>query len=113
MCIRDSYNTPDKSNRQHMTSRRPQTTRAHNELVCELVALERRGMFENALAELRGIWDDVTTDPLVDDLDARVAANIRLRCGALIGFLGHSRQLPHAQDRSRNLLTHARSAFLE
>jgi len=96
-----------------MTSRRPQTIRAHNELVRELVALERSGMFEHALAELRGIWDDVTADPLVDDLDARVAANIHLRCGALIGFLGHSRQLPHAQDRSRNLLTRARSAFLE
>jgi len=96
-----------------MTSRRPQTIRAHNELVRELVALERSGLFEHALAELRGIWDDVTADPLVDDLDARVAANIRLRCGALIGFLGHSRQLPHAQDRSRNLLTSARSAFLE
>jgi hypothetical protein len=31
----------------------------------------------------------------------------------LIGFLGHSRQLPLAQERSRNLLTRARSAFLE
>ena len=96
-----------------MNSRRPQTIRAHNELVRELIALERSGMFEHALAELRGVWDDVTTDPVVDDLDARHAADIHLRCGALIGFLGHSRQVPLAQERSRNLLTRARSAFLE
>ena len=96
-----------------MNSRRPQTIRAHNELLRELLALERSGMFDQGLVELRGVWDDVTTDPVVDDLDARLAANIHLRCGALIGFLGHSRQLPLAQDRSRNLLTRARSAFLE
>jgi tetratricopeptide (TPR) repeat protein len=96
-----------------MNSRRPQTLRSINELLLELHALERSGKFEQSLIELRGIWDDVTTDPVVDDLDARVAANIYLRCGALIGFLGHSRQLPSAQDRSRNLLTRARSAFLE
>ncbi|PYS99837.1 MAG: hypothetical protein DMF63_10095 [Acidobacteria bacterium] len=70
-------------------------------------------MLEQALIELRGVWDDVTTDPVVDNLDARLAANIHLRCGALIGFLGWRRQLPSAQDRSRNLLTRARSAFLE
>ena len=76
-----------------MNSRRPQTIRAHNELVRELIALERSGMFEHALAELRGVWDDVTTDPVVDEMDARHAADIHLRCGALIGFLGHSGDL--------------------
>ena len=107
------YNTPDKTNPQRMNSRRPQTIRAHNELVRELIALERSGMFEQALLELRGIWDDVSADPVVEELEARQAANILLRCGALIGFLGHSRQLPLAQERSKNLLTRARSAFLE
>ena len=96
-----------------MTSRRPQTTRALNELLRELVALERSGMFDQARVELRGVWDDLTTDPVVDDLDAPLAANIYLRCGALMGFLGHSRQLPLAQERSKNLLTRARSAFQE
>ena len=96
-----------------MKSRHPQKARAHGELVRELFALERSGLFEQALAELRGIWDDTTSDPNVEGLDARITADIYLRCGALIGFLGHSRQIPSAQERSKNLLTKARSAFLE
>lgn len=96
-----------------MNSLRPQTARAHSELVRELFALERSGLFEQALMELRGTWDDTTVEPSVEDLDSRLAADIYLRCGALIGFLGHSRQIPSAQERSKNLLTKARSIFLE
>jgi tetratricopeptide (TPR) repeat protein len=96
-----------------MNPRRPQTARAHSELVRELVLLERTGFFDQAMTELRGIWGDTTLDPNVADLDARLAADIYLRCGALIGFLGHSRQIPSAQERSKNLLTKARSIFLD
>jgi tetratricopeptide (TPR) repeat protein len=96
-----------------MTSRRPQTTRSISELVRDLVALERSGLFDQAMVELRGIWDDASLDPIVENLDARLTGNVYLRCGALIGFLGHSRQLPSSQDRSRNLLTKARSIFLD
>ncbi|MEP6704132.1 MAG: hypothetical protein ABJB34_04950 [Acidobacteriota bacterium] len=96
-----------------MNSPHPRTALAHRNLVRELFALERSGQFEQAMAELRGIWDDTTDEPRVQDLDARTSAEIYLRCGALIGFLGHSRQLPSAQDRSKNLLTRARSTFLE
>jgi tetratricopeptide (TPR) repeat protein len=96
-----------------MNPRHPQTARAHSELVRELFALERCGLFEHALLELRGVWDDTMVDPNVEGLDPRIAADIYLRCGALIGFLGHSRQIPSAQERSKNLLTKARSIFLE
>ncbi|MEO6333480.1 MAG: tetratricopeptide repeat protein [Pyrinomonadaceae bacterium] len=96
-----------------MNSPHPRTARAHRDLVRELFALERSGHFEQAMAELRGIWDDTTDDPQVQNLDSRTGAEIYLRCGALIGFLGHSRQIPSAQDRSKNLLTRARSTFLE
>ncbi len=96
-----------------MNPRHPQTARAHSELVHELFALERSGLFEQAMTELRGVWDDTTVEPNVEDLDARMAAEMYLRCGALIGFLGHSRQIPSAQERSKNLLTKARSIFLE
>ncbi len=96
-----------------MNPRHPQTARAHSELVRELFALERSGHFEQAMLELRGTWDDTTIEPSVTGLDPRLAAEIYLRCGALIGFLGHSRQIPSAQERSKNLLTKARSIFLE
>ena len=96
-----------------MTSLSPQTGRAHGELLRELFSLERCGQFEQAMAELRGIWDDLALEPNVGSLDARVAAEVFLRCGALVGFLGHSRQIPSAQERSKNLLTKARTMFLD
>ena len=96
-----------------MKSHHPQITRTHSDLLRALFTLERAGLFEQALVELRGVWDDTTTDPHVEDLDSRLAADTYLRCGALIGFLGHSRQIPSAQERSKNLLTKARSIFLE
>ncbi|MEO8042102.1 MAG: hypothetical protein ABI646_05795 [Acidobacteriota bacterium] len=65
------------------------------------------------MMELRGIWDDTAVEPNVEEMEPRMAADIYLRCGALIGFLGHSRQIPSAQERSKNLLTKARSIFLE
>lgn len=93
---------------------RPQTSsRAHVELLRELYQLERRGKLDQALQELRGVWDDITKDPDIANLDARLAAETMLRCGALIGFLGHIRLIPTAQERSKNLLTEARSRFLE
>jgi tetratricopeptide (TPR) repeat protein len=96
-----------------MNSRRPPTARAHSELVRELLSLERSGQFDQALSELRGVWDDMAVEPNVEGLDARMAGDIYLRCGALIGFLGHSRQILAAQERSKNLLTTARTIFSE
>ncbi len=97
-----------------MNPRRPHTRRrAHGEVLREVFGLERRGQFDQALIELRGVWDDTTGDPDVRDLDTRSTAETFLRCGALIGFLGHIRQIPTAQDRSKNLLTEARRLYLE
>ncbi|MEP6703795.1 MAG: hypothetical protein ABJB34_03220 [Acidobacteriota bacterium] len=91
----------------------PQTARAHSELLRELIGLERSGQFDLALQELRGVWDNTTEQPNVENLDASLTAETYLRCGALIGFLGHVRQIPTAQERSKNLLTEARSIFFE
>jgi tetratricopeptide (TPR) repeat protein len=92
----------------------PHTSRrAHSELLREIFVLERSGKFDRALQELRGVWDDTTENPQVRDLDPRMTAETYLRCGALIGFLGHCRQIPTAQERSKNLLTEARCLFLE
>lgn len=96
-----------------MNPHRPQATRAHASLFQHLFALERSGKFDQALQELRGLWDDTSQPPETDGLDNRATAEMLLRCGALIGFLGHSRQIPTAQTRSRDLLTEARSLFLE
>ena len=97
-----------------MKPHRPLTSRrADYKLLREVFGLERSGQFDQALQELRGVWDDTTEQPDVRDLDTRTTAETYLRCGALIGFLGHIRQIPTAQERSKNLLTQARGIFLE
>jgi tetratricopeptide (TPR) repeat protein len=96
-----------------MDPHRPQTARVHSALLRKLFVLERSGQFDLALEELREVWDDTTGPPNVDGLDPRTTAETYLRCGAIIGFLGHIRQIPTAQDRSKNLLTESRSLFLE
>ena len=97
-----------------MEPHRPQIpTSAYSELLRELHKLERSGKFDQALHELRCVWDDTTKEPNLAGLDGRVAAETLLRCGALIGFLGHIRLIPTAQERSKNLLTEARCRFLE
>ena len=82
-------------------------------LAGNLFKLERCGRYEEALAELRPIWDDTNAFPEVAELIPRTAAEIILRCGALIGFLGHTKQIPNSQEKSKNLLTEARKRFLD
>lgn len=82
-------------------------------LIGKLKDLERSGRYDEALAELRDIWKDTSAVPETDALKPRVAAEIYLRCGSLIGFIGHNRQLPDAQERSKNLLTEAHRRFLQ
>ncbi len=78
-----------------------------------LFRLERCGRYEEALAEIRHIWEDINSFPDVEDYAPRPAAEIILRCGALIGFLGQTKQIPNSQEKSKNLLTEARKRFLD
>jgi tetratricopeptide (TPR) repeat protein len=78
-----------------------------------LFKLERCGKYEEALAEIRYIWKDTNDFPDVDAFAPRAAAEIILRCGALIGFLGHNKQIPNSQEKSKNLLTEARNRFCD
>ena len=82
-------------------------------LLKRLFKLERSGKYDEALAELRDIWDDITTFPNIEEYEPRAQAEIILRCGALIGFLGHNKQIPNSQEKSKNLLTEARNRFLK
>ena len=91
----------------------PHVTLAHAKSLRDVFVMERRGAFDEALYALRGVWEDTTADPNTADLEPRQAAETYLRCGALIGFLGHIRQIPTGQEKSKNLLTRARTLFLE
>ncbi|HEV7929746.1 MAG TPA: hypothetical protein VGP12_06395, partial [Nitrosospira sp.] len=57
----------------------------------KLIKLERTGRYEDALALIRHIWPDLSATPEIKDLEPREAAEMLLRCGSLIGFLGHAR----------------------
>lgn len=76
-----------------------------------LFGLERCGKYEEAFAEVSVFWTDTGKSPEVDDLAPRSAAEVLLRCGSLIGFYGHNRQLPDSQEVSKNLLTQAHQRF--
>lgn len=82
-------------------------------LTKRLLDFERCGRYEEALAEVRHIWEDTNLLPNTDGFEPQTAAEIILRCGSLIGFLGFIKQIPNAQERSKNLLGEAHCRFLE
>lgn len=79
----------------------------------ELLRLEQRGEYEKALAKLTDIWHDTSLLPDTKGLEPKTAAELLLRCGSLIGFDGHLKQVSGSQENSRNLLTRARDIFLD
>lgn len=82
-------------------------------LLKELLTLERSGNYEEALAELDDIWRDKSEFPQIEEFGKKEGAEILLRCGSLIGFVGQTNQIPNAQEQSKNILTTARKLFLE
>jgi tetratricopeptide (TPR) repeat protein len=94
-------------------------TSPHNPFVCpdvlwkRLFEYERCGKYEEGLAETREFWPDTNFLPNFEGLEARDAAELLLRCGSLFGYLGHTKQLPNAQEKSKNLLSEARNRFLD
>ncbi len=79
----------------------------------KLLKLERCGRYEEAMSELKEIWADTSEIPALEGLGKTDAAEMLLRCGSLIGFLGHNKQIPNSQEKSKNLLTEARNRFLD
>jgi tetratricopeptide (TPR) repeat protein len=82
-------------------------------LIKEVIGLERVGDYETAFELLSGFWDDITTLPNVSDLPPLLAGEILLRYGSMVGLLGNLKQMPNAQEYSKNVLTAARSKFIE
>lgn len=80
----------------------------------KLFKLERCGRYEDALDEIKEFWNDFSVSPNVKDFEPRIAAEMLLRCGSLLGFWGHNnQQFPNSQQTSKNILTNARSRFID
>ena len=56
----------------------------------KLFKLERCGRYEDALDEIKEFWNDFSVSPNVKDFEPRIAAEMLLRCGSLLGFWGHN-----------------------
>lgn len=82
-------------------------------LIQTLFQFERSGRYEEALTELNEIWQDKSTLPDLEGFDKNTANELLLRCGNLIGLLGHIKQIPNSQERSKNLLTEAYIRYQE
>jgi tetratricopeptide (TPR) repeat protein len=81
-------------------------------LAQNIVALERSGEYEESLNILSEFWADKSVPPDTEGLSNRDSAEVFLRCGSVIGFIGHKKQVSNSQVHSRNLLTTARELFL-
>ena len=80
--------------------------------LCRRIAkLERTGRYDVAL-ELLNIDLTAFTAPDLDGLRAAEAAELTLRCAAVLGFHGHNLRIENSQQRTRDLLTNARDHFL-
>lgn len=84
-----------------------------SKLCDSLFKFERQGRYEDGISEVGELWRDKTALPDTEGLSPYLKAELILRCGSLFGFLGHTKQIPDSQEKSRNLLTYARNLFLE
>ena len=78
----------------------------------KVLAAEQKGLYEQAFTFLSPFWNTTSQFPITTNLSAEYSAELFLRCGGIIGFLGNSRQITNAQEISKDLLTEARHQFL-
>lgn len=88
----------------NLTAKRPTALRQ------KLFRLERSGRYREALDELNDIWPDLQSWPDLTGLDLSEGAEMKLRCGSLVGFYAHSSQ-QFGQQISRELIGSARIDF--
>ena len=81
-------------------------------LRCSVAAdLTQKGQYEAAREALGELWRDEGERPEVKGLPPAVAAEVLLRCGALMGLLGGARNVSGVQERAKDLLTEAVRKF--
>ena len=82
------------------------------DLCCEWAKqMERAGEYETAAEALAEFWPDRDAAPITADLDPPTAANVVLRVGNLIGFLGSNKQTAGSQERAKDLITQSIEMF--
>jgi tetratricopeptide (TPR) repeat protein len=81
-------------------------------LRCELAKrLEEAGDYNAAREALDELWPSFDERPQIGGLDGRMAAEVLLRVGTLVGWIGSTRQIAGAQERAKNLISESAGAF--
>ncbi len=73
---------------------------------------ESKGQYEKAFQFLAPFWDGYSQFPGAIGLSDHESAELFLRFGAIVGFLGNSQKISNSQEISKNLLTQARRKFI-
>jgi tetratricopeptide (TPR) repeat protein len=88
--LNDSHLSPDERTR----------------LRCHLAkGLEDAGKYEEALGVFGDLWPRPGERPLIDGLDRGTAAQVLLRAGALLGWIGKAKQIAGAQEAAKDLIS--------
>jgi len=78
----------------------------------EAQAAESKGQYEKAFQFLAPFWDGFSQFPNALGLSDTETAELFLRFGGIVGFLGNSQRISNSQEISKNLLTQARRKFI-
>ena len=82
-----------------------------NRALTEALEAEMSGNHSLAYEILSPFWKDVTEMPETVGLSVGESAEVYLRCGSVVGFLGRSRKIENAQEIARNLLKESLTRF--
>jgi tetratricopeptide (TPR) repeat protein len=67
--------------------------------------LEDAGKYEEALSVFGDLWPRPGERPLIDALNRGTAAQVLLRAGALLGWIGKTKQITGAQEAAKDLIS--------
>lgn len=82
-----------------------------NRALSEALEAEISGNHSLAFEILSPFWSDLSKMPETDGLSVGESAEVYLRCGSVVGFLGRSRKIENAQEIARKLLGVALERF--
>ena len=73
---------------------------------------QEKGQYEKAFQRLSSFWNGQEQFPIAIGLSKEESAELFLRFGGIIGYLGNNQKISNSQEISKNLLTNARQRFI-
>lgn len=82
-----------------------------NQALTEALEAEMSGNHSLAYEILSPFWKDINEMPETEGLSVGESAEVYLRCGSVVGYLGRSRKIENAQKIARKLLKESLKRF--